>query len=146
MAPLVRAAIEKDLDAVIAIHEKNSQLPRWSREHFVADMTSHLRRLRVIEDGGAVKGYASLGILPPEAELLMIVVDPAVTRRGLGRQLLTDAFSIAKAESCGVLRLEVSEANVGALHLYQGAGFRIVGRRTKYYNHSFDAVLMEIRL
>lgn len=146
MDPSVRAAAAADLDAIVSIHESHPHLPPWSREQFAADLTSSRRLLRVVEDAGAVRGYYSLAILPPEAELLMIAVHPEAARRGLGKALLADALSAARENGCSTVRLEVSARNAAARDLYAAAGGRIVGCRTKYYNDGSDALLLELRL
>jgi ribosomal-protein-alanine N-acetyltransferase len=68
-----------------------------------------------------------------EAEILTLATDPAQRRRGRAAALL-DAFH-AGAAARGATRafLEVAEDNAPARFLYEGRGYRTVGRRPAYY-------------
>ncbi len=53
---------------------------------------------------------------------------------------------VARAAGCVLVGLEVSSENSAALRLYEGLGYRIVGRRPNYYNDGSGALLMSLRL
>lgn len=81
----------------------------------------------------SVRGFAFLSVLPDEAELLTIAIDPGVQRCGLGRRLLTHVLEEAKQQ--GLLRvfLEVRASNHRAITLYTDMGFQSIGLRKNYY-------------
>lgn len=135
----LRPAATADLDRLLAIERAWPTTPGWSRAQFEAE----LGRLWVAEEEGRVVGYAGFSCVPPEAQVTTIAVDPAAARRGLGRALLKALIERARASGCALLQLEVGARNAPALKLYESEGFRVVGRRPKYYNDGSDALLMD---
>jgi ribosomal protein S18 acetylase RimI-like enzyme len=73
----------------------------------------------------------------------MLAVHPSARRSGLGRELL-DAWE-ADVRTRGALKvwLDVRPSNEAALRLYQGAGYRSTGKRSRYYHDGEDALLLE---
>ena len=59
-----------------------------------------------------------------EAELTWIYVDPALYRRGIGRQLLRHA--LAACDPASPVTLQALAGNTSAIALYEQEGFRIV--------------------
>jgi [ribosomal protein S18]-alanine N-acetyltransferase len=68
-----------------------------------------------------------------EAEILTLAVVPAARRSGIGRGLLEAAAVRAAAAGARTMFLEVAENNSAAHSLYSTLGYRLVGRREKYY-------------
>ncbi len=68
-----------------------------------------------------------------EAEILTLVVRPVDQRKGCGRILLTSSLSLASANGCQEVFLEVARDNKAALTLYLNCGFKQVGTRPNYY-------------
>jgi len=95
-------------------------------------------------------GFALLQVLPPEAELLTIVVAPAARGQGLGASLLREAMGQAAERGVARLFLEVEAGNLPALRLYERAGFARDGIRKGYYRHRdgsrSDAILLSCSL
>lgn len=89
------------------------------------------------------QGFAILQVVAPEAEILTIVIDPALRGQGHGGTLLRQA--LIAAAPCTVF-LEVDATNRAALALYRAAGFTQTGTRKGYYTHPdgtrTDAILM----
>lgn len=95
--------------------------------------------MAVEESLHAPLGFVLLRIAADEAEILTIAVDPHRRRRGVGRKLIEAAAAVAVARGAAALFLEVAEDNAPALGLYEGAGFRTVGRRPGYYRRATGA-------
>lgn len=74
------------------------------------------------------------------ARLYSLAVDPLARGRGLGACLLAACADEARARGFKELRLEVAEANEGALALYRKAGFEPFARRRGYYADGGDAL------
>lgn len=95
-------------------------------------------------DAGPV-GFSLVRAVVDEAELLLLAVDPAGQGQGIGRQLLGDFISTARAAGSSRLHLEVRDGNP-AMDLYVQAGFVPAGRRRNYYHgpggEAFDAVTL----
>jgi [ribosomal protein S18]-alanine N-acetyltransferase len=84
-------------------------------------------------EGQRLQGFVLSRRAADEAELLTVVVDPAVRRKGIGRALI--GAHLARIAGLGIKRLflEVEEQNRPALTLYAHFGFCEVGRRHGYY-------------
>lgn len=83
------------------------------------------------EEGDAA-GFTLVRAAPGEEELLLIGVDPAYRRRGLGSILLERLFAAAKDRGAERVFLEM-RSNNPAISLYQAHGFTPIGRRRDYY-------------
>jgi ribosomal-protein-alanine N-acetyltransferase len=77
-------------------------------------------------------GFTLVRAAPGEEELLLIGVDPAHRRRGLGSTLLQRLFDAAKKRSAERIFLEM-RSNNPAITLYRSHGFEPIGRRRDYY-------------
>lgn len=82
---------------------------------------------------GRLRGFALSRILLDEAELLTLIVDPALRKAGIGRDILQAHLSQVALAGAGCLFLEVDENNAAALALYARFDFMIIGRREAYY-------------
>lgn len=80
-------------------------------------------------------GFALLQVVPPEAELLTIVIAPAFRGRGHARPLLGQALLAASRRGAHTVFLEVDATNTAALALYDSASFARTGTRRGYYVH-----------
>jgi ribosomal-protein-alanine N-acetyltransferase len=121
----------------------------WTRSQCAGILPMSGVTLTLARDGGssAPLGFALVRTVADEAELLLIAVDPAARRSGVGRALI-DHF-VNHANSCGAMRLhlEVRDGN-DAIALYRAAGFEIAGRRRLYYRgangHQYDALTLAL--
>jgi ribosomal-protein-alanine N-acetyltransferase len=97
--------------------------------------------------GDEVVGFALARIVLREAELLLLGVKTDARHRGIGGLLLDRFRLIAETRGASRLHLEVREGNQ-AVNLYDGAGYREVGRRRNYYRGSdgqlFDALTLAL--
>jgi ribosomal-protein-alanine N-acetyltransferase len=100
----------------------------------------------VLNAGGAPSGLALVRAVAGEAEILTIGVIPESRGQGQGAILLTACADAARAADCEILFLEVSNANIPAMRLYESAGFVETGRRARYYRDGSDARLMALTL
>ena len=142
----IRLARPEDLDSLSALQAAWPDLPRWTRGHFAEELAGERARLIVLEEEGTLAGFAALRVVAPEAEVTVVAVAPARVRRGIARRLLERLHAMAAGAGCSIIGLEVSAANAPAIALYASTGYRVVGRRPKYYNDGSDALLMSLRL
>ncbi len=90
-------------------------------------------------------GFLVASLLPPQAELEIIAVDPRVQRRGLARKLFDELIYQVGLAGVTEVVLEVRASNQPALALYRSLGFAETGRRRRYYaDPEEDAVLMRM--
>lgn len=59
---------------------------------------------------------------------------------GIGSKLLEELIKKAE-EVSSLITLEVNEENKPAIHLYEKYGFKLLGKRKKYYKNN-DALIM----
>ena len=84
-------------------------------------------------DPAEAVGFAIVRAAPGEEEILLIAVEPAQRRRGIGAKLLATLAAHARMRGAGKLFLEMRENNP-ARSLYEAQGFRPIGRRKNYYS------------
>ena len=81
-------------------------------------------RFRMLEDDGRVIGM--YGLYPVDSatvELRKMYLDPARKGRGLGKRMLEEALSLARAAGFTAMTLETNRALVEAIGLYLKYGF-----------------------
>ena len=80
-----------------------------------------------------------------EAEIISIGVTPEKRRQGIAETMIFLMEQELKKLSVVNVFLEVSEVNVPAKKLYEKMGFKMAGKRPKYYNGT-DAIIMSKEL
>lgn len=131
-----------------------ADVPAGSREQWQRDLRNPHRLLLAAHDdageGGAgervagerVVGVVTAAVAVDDADLLVLVVDPAARRRGIGRALVAALCDVLAALEVDRLLLEVRASNRPAMGLYRTAGFEEVARRRSYYRDGEDAVVL----
>jgi len=144
----MRAMTQADVDAVLTIEQAVQRFP-WTRGNFIDALDSdYLCCVNEAEESG-IRGYAILMPAADEAELLNIGVAQAEQRKGLGRAMLAEMLSVARARQLRRVFLEVHASNVAAIALYRSAGFDQIGVRRGYYQNvsgNEDALVMACEL
>jgi ribosomal-protein-alanine N-acetyltransferase len=136
-----------DVPSVVAIEKRSFPLP-WSENSFRSDLTTNsAAHLLVAEQkngaGRRIAGYAAYWLVVDEAHLSTLAVDPELRRQGIGERILRDAMLHAARNGADMMTLEVRVSNEAARRLYEKLGFRVVGRRPRYYKDNLeDAILM----
>ncbi len=113
------------------------------------ELARPLTRAWVACEAGASRllGYALCWWIVDELQLLALATWPEARRRGVGRRLLAEVVSAARAAGAARVTLEVARGNVAALGLYESAGFRCFHVRRSYYRSSGeDALELELLL
>jgi ribosomal-protein-alanine N-acetyltransferase len=83
--------------------------------------------------GRTLAGFALSRRVLDEAEILTVVLGPAIRGQGLGRTLLVPHRRALADAGVRHVHLEVDDANAPALALYRRLGFSETGRRAGYY-------------
>lgn len=148
LAVRLRRGGAEDLDQVMRI--MTAAFPpcfgeAWTRSQCAGIMPLHGVTLTVAEGGRSPVGFSLVRSVADEAELLLLAVDPAAQRRGIGQALLDDFIANALAAGAHRLHLEVRDGNP-AIALYRSSGFTPAGRRRNYYHgpggEAYDAVTL----
>ena len=129
----VRSATGADLPAIARIQAASPTASQW-------DPASYLdHHCMLAEDGGVTLGFIVIRpVAADEHEVLNLVVDPSMRRRGVARRLLDHAL----AQRHGAWFLEVRESNSGAIEFYATLGFQRAGKRANYYRDPPEAAIV----
>lgn len=114
----------------------------WNEKILKDEFSNNNSKYFVVTDGMQVLGFAGVWFNIDEAHVMNIAVKKEFRRKHLGSKLLDFLINVAKENGKICITLEVNESNKPAIGLYQKAGFNIVGRRKKYYENRFDAIIM----
>jgi ribosomal-protein-alanine N-acetyltransferase len=109
----------------------------WSEATFaeLLSLPNSFGLIATLLDNGAARpvGFALARVAADESELLTIGVVPDAQRRGIARRLIAACVERVANAGAHALFLEVGENNPPARALYEGLGFRTIGRRQHYY-------------
>lgn len=148
LAVRLRPGTAGDLDEVMRIMTAAfdpSFGEAWTRSQCAGIMPMHGVTLTIAESGRVPAGFSLVRAVSDEAELLLLAVDPAEQRRGIGQALLDEFVASALAGGAHRLHLEVRDGNP-AIALYRSSGFSPAGRRRNYYHgpdgEAHDAVTL----
>ena len=76
------------------------------------------------------------------AKILMIGVDPAVRKKGIGSHLLKQLLTEFSKRNISTIELEVAVSNKTAINFYQKHDFTIIDEFSKFYQNGEDAYIM----
>jgi ribosomal-protein-alanine N-acetyltransferase len=152
----LRVASEADLAEVVALERRVVEAPHWAEAEYaviVGDGGERVVRrcLFVAERDERLLGFAVGKVILSAAdrvgEIESVAVDAAGRRRGVGRSLCEVVILWCRDQGAVEMELEVRAGSTGAISLYAGLGFGVVGRRGGYYREpDEDAVLMQLKL
>lgn len=137
----IRPMTADDVHVVTAVERRAFSRP-WRRETFRRLVEETAVVVRVAEEAGEVVGYGVLIAAADQGEIANLAVDPQHRNRGLGRGLLDELLSAARAAGVARVFLEVRVSNDAARHLYASRGFEAVGRRPDYYREPREDALV----
>jgi len=147
----IRAMEWQDLETVSEIDKLSFTLP-WPDSAFKFELLENpAARLWVAEiqdpaqDKRHVIGMLAIWFIIDEIHISTLAVHPDYRRRGTARRLLAEALAACQQQGAVSATLEVRTSNTAAKLLYEKFGFRIAGRRLKYYqDNQEDALLMTL--
>lgn len=108
----------------------------WSKKMLAEELDNQCAAFLVAVEPETEKavGYAGLLVVADEGYITNVAVDPSCRRQGVAAQLLQVFDNFAMGNHLAFLTLEVRPSNAAAIALYEGFGFREVGRRRNYYD------------
>lgn len=114
----------------------------WSPGDFAECLAAGMSIL-VAEQDAELIGYVVGRSVLDEAEILNVGVAPSARRHGVARALVRALLGGFAGAGVHSVFLEVRESNHPARALYASFGFRVVGRRPRYYRRPVeDAVIL----
>jgi ribosomal-protein-alanine acetyltransferase len=133
----IRSAREGDVADLDRIQRASPEAVLWEPESYLT------YDCRVAEIGERVAGFVVCRTLAAdEAEVLSLVVDPGLRRRGIGLSLMREVLD----HKPGTWYMEVRETNWAARKLYERLGFEDISLRSNYYQDTGEsAVVMRLK-
>ena len=122
---------ESDVAAVLAAEHRIYPFP-WTEGNFTDSLRAGYSAW-VCREEGALAGYAVMMMVFDEAHLLNISIMPERQRRGLGSDLLSHLFHVARGHGAVCMFLEVRSSNESGQAFYRRLLFSEIGRRREYY-------------
>ncbi len=140
---MIRAYLPGD-EVYIADLEKECFSEPWS-ENAVLESAKNDTLFLVFEEAGAILGYGGLQIVLDESYVTNIAVTAKARGRGIGKAITAALLTAAKERDLSFVSLEVRASNTVAISLYEGLGFKTVGKRKNFYKAPReDALIMTI--
>ncbi|MBB3763240.1 ribosomal protein S18-alanine N-acetyltransferase [Sphingomicrobium lutaoense] len=124
-----------DLDDVMAVMDRAFDPHHgeaWSRSQCAGILPMSGVSLVLAKTGGRTLGFSLHRTISDEAELLLLAVDPEAQGKGVGKMLLDQFEDSSGEQGASRLHLEVRDGN-RATAFYEAAGFKLAGRRRRYY-------------
>ena len=117
----------------------------WTYEILQQELLSNNSKYIVAKSlDNIIVGFAGIKIILDTAELMNIVTKKSFRANGIGKLILEYLINMCKKEKIKTLNLEVNSQNTIAINLYKKYNFKEVGLRKKYYNNTYDAILMSL--
>ncbi len=140
---------EQDVPTVQAIEREIFSTP-WPRNAYYRELASrnsahYIVLRRHADDGGEseIVGYAGMWRMYDEAHVTTIGVRHDLQHSGYGRVLFAALVQSAYEMGAKWITLEVRTSNENAMRMYEGFGFKVIGRRRGYYtDNGEDAIVM----
>ena len=146
MKVFIRKMTEADVPAVSRIDQMSFSLP-WPEHSFHYEVSENrVARCLVAEtEDKRIAAMIVSWIIVDEMHIATIATHPDFRRQGIGRQLLTQALLDGREAGARLAFLEVRDGNEAAQAMYREFGFRITGKRARYYrDNGEDAILMTL--
>jgi ribosomal-protein-alanine N-acetyltransferase len=143
-----QSAYKQDLDNpsvryIVACKERHvpeSERQAMQKVPWFKRLFSYGRHLNTSED---IIGFSGFWMMVGEAHIIAIGVRNGYRQLGIGEGLLIATIELTQRLNANVVTLEVRASNMIAQELYRKYGFRVTGRRLKYYSSDGeDAIIM----
>jgi ribosomal-protein-alanine N-acetyltransferase len=119
----------------------------WTLDGYQRELDSPNSTLLVVSFVGqetkeSIVGMGCFWAILEEAHITILAVHPDFQRQGLGQLILSALLRDAKERNLERATLEVRDSNEVALSLYEKFGFKIAGRRKRYYQKTGEDALI----
>ena len=140
---LVRLS-EKEAAAAAEIEKLCFSHP-WSEATMISEMKSPFADFIGAFSEGELAGYIGGRTIAEETEIFNVAVAPKFRRNGIGKALIEKFIETVREKETEAIYLEVRTSNLGAINLYERAGFVFCGIRRDYYDDPKEnAILMRL--
>ena len=144
----VRAASVEDVEAIFALETAVFADDRLSRRAIRRFVAAPHKPMMVARRADRLAGYALVALRKGgrTCRIYSLAVDPAYSRRGVGRELVHACERYARSHGRRALRLEVRWDNAPAIALYRSLGYEEFDRFSQYYADGAEALRFERKL
>ena len=118
----------------------------WNSSILESELKNPFSKYIIARLNKKIVGFAGVIDTVDQLEITNIVVKKDFRKKGIGNELLEQLIKLAKENGKGKITLEVNSTNLAAIKLYEKNGFKNVGFRRKYYNNTYDANIMTLKL
>ena len=138
---------EEDVPTIQEIERHIFSTP-WPRNAYYRELASRNSAYYIVlrrEAAGdpEIVGYGGMWRMYDEAHVTTIGVRRDLHHRGFGRILFAGLVQASYDMGAKWITLEVRTTNENAMHMYEGFGFKVIGRRKGYYtDNGEDAIVM----
>ena len=140
----IRFAVEADIPELARLESSCEHAAMWGESGIKSEIELANACVLKAETDGVAAGFIVGRFIAPEAQITNIAVSEKYRRAGVATALVKAFVDASKKHGCEFATLEVNETNVPALAFYSKLGFKIVGKRPKFYNGIHAAVLMDL--
>jgi ribosomal-protein-alanine N-acetyltransferase len=143
----IRKMEMNDVEDILPI-SATAVLNPWSKNMFLEELaqpSSHCFLLSHNSDApkDIPLGFICFRTLGEESELLNLAIAPHHRQKGLAKKLVQFYIDFCHERGVKQFYLEVNPQNLPALRLYQSFAYKVAGKRKKFYQGQYDALLME---
>ncbi len=131
---------KRHLDAIAALEASVFCAP-WSAQALEL-LTGNAGVGFVITEGDRALCYGGMMTVLDEGQITNIATHESARRRGFATRVLCALIDEARERGLTQITLEVRESNVAAIALYEHHGFRVVGKRPRFYTKPVEAALI----
>lgn len=118
----------------------------WNYNILKSELENTRSQYIVLKAENEILGFAGIIDTLDQMEITNIVVRKDMRNKGIGNILLNKLIELSKENKKNTIFLEVNSNNSVAIKLYEKNGFKKVGLRKKYYNNTYDAILMNLKI
>lgn len=136
----------EDIDQIIEI--ENDLFPKpWSRTSYLDELTckeSYSYGITLTDPDKQLQiiAYICFRIIIDEMHLFKIGVAQKWQKKGFATNLFQQSIKFASEKGATAVYLEVRASNTPAISLYHKLGFKIIGKRCRYYPETDEDALM----
>jgi ribosomal-protein-alanine N-acetyltransferase len=138
---MIRAFESRDVESVLAIQAACPEIAQWTVWDYDRVAKGEMAGWAA-EENGEITGFLVGRRVTSDLEILNFAVRADDRRRGIGAELLREAFDWAQSFQATHAILEVRASNLAALHFYERHRFEVVGRRARYYTAPIEDALL----
>ena len=117
----------------------------WSKEGYQRELdspNSEIQGLFSQKTGEKLLGMGCFWSILEEAHITILAIDSEYHRQGMGAALLYSLIKTARKRYLERATLEVRASNQAAISLYEKYGFKVAGRRRRYYQDNGEDALI----